>query len=350
MARNAVGAFVIPWHDCEVDGEAGTRPQDLMVGVCWSWHGDTVRLDGPQSILPLGSSLDGKRVHERMARRMSSARYGDDKSLDPPVWGPGFSVTDGRNVWSFSLITGAAGRGTLCFTLDGIPPRDRALWVLNADINADHMPVARTRSKARGVVCFTPGTRLSTPQGIRCVEDIVEGDLIDTKDNGPQEVLWRGERRISGAGLRAMPELAPVRLRRGALGVDIPDEPLLVSPDHRVVLTGPHARDLFNSDELLVAARDLIDGKTVTVQYGLRDLRYIHLALPSHQIVMANGVETESFDPQAAGLDSIPQDDRARLLDRLPDLEHSLASYGDPARRVLTLAEAQILRKDSHLL
>lgn len=346
MARGAFGAFVIPWLECELDGVAGAAPEAMMVGATWQWFGQALRLDGPLNVLPLGPSLGDDALRKRAAKSALKINgHGPDQHAEDDgelLFGPSFSVSDGRRHWRFSVIEGGA-RGPLCLTLDGVPPRDTALHVVEASLSS-----SRARSRpGKAVVCFTPGTLIDTPHGPRRVEEIEEGDLLQTKDNGPQEVVWRAERWISGARLQAMPELAPVRLGQGALGVDIPDAPLLVSPDHRVLLRGARAQALFNTSEVLVAARDLIDDRRVRVERGHRSLTYIHLALPSHQVVFANRVETESFDPVAAGLDHLGQDDRGRLLERLPDLMGDVHCYGAPARRVLTRAEAAILRADA---
>ena len=74
-----------------------------------------------------------------------------------------------------------------------------------------------------GVICFTPGTRIRTPDGLVLVEDLREGDRVQTKDDGAQEIMWKGSRRMTGACMFAMPHLRPVRIKAGALGVERPD-------------------------------------------------------------------------------------------------------------------------------
>ncbi|MCP4818938.1 MAG: Hint domain-containing protein, partial [Shimia sp.] len=165
------------------------------------------------------------------------------------------------------------------------------------------MDVLNTRAAGEsrsGVICFTPGTVIATPQGPRKIEDLREGDCVQTRDNGAQPVQWIGSRRMTGARLFAMPKLRPIRIRAGALGIDRPDQELVVSPDHRMLVRGAAAQALFNSDEVLVAARDLVNGSTVAVDHALREVTYVHLLLPGHEILWANGVESESFHPASA--------------------------------------------------
>ena len=79
----------------------------------------------------------------------------------------------------------------------------------------------------------------------------------------------------------------------------------------------------------------------------MREVTYIHLMLPRHQIVWANGVETESYHPANAALSTLETQDRKRLLRMLPELEYDLNSYGAYARRNLSASEAAILMHDA---
>jgi hypothetical protein len=200
---------------------------------------------------------------------------------------------------------------------------------------------------SNGVICFTPGTRISTPDGPREVETLRPGDEVLTRDNGPQEIQWTGSRRMSGARLFVMPGLRPIRFLPGALGIERPDQELLVSPEHRLLIKGRTAQALFNTSEVLVAARDLVNDDTIQVDKNLREVTYVHLLLPSHQVIWANGVETESFHPASADLTSLSEMDRKRLLAHAPELESDPNLYGAFARRILSKSESAILRYDA---
>jgi hypothetical protein len=188
---------------------------------------------------------------------------------------------------------------------------------------------------------------IQTPSGARRVEDLREGDKVQTKDNGAEEVCWIGSRRMTGARLFAMPHLRPIRIGAGALGIERPDCELVVSPEHRMLVKGGAARALFNTPEVLVSARDLVNGSSIAVDRQLREVTYIHLLLPRHQILWANGVETESYHPANAALSTLGDGDRARLLAMLPELESDLNSYGAYARRNLSRSEAAILQHEA---
>jgi hypothetical protein len=194
------------------------------------------------------------------------------------------------------------------------------------------------------VICFTPGTAIRTASGSVPVESLRPGDRVQTRDDGEQDVLWTARSHLSGARLHVAPSLRPIRFRAGALGIGRPERDLLVSPGHRMLVKGAPAATLYNTPEVLVAAGDLVDGHAVAVDHLLREVTYVHLLLARHQIVWANGLETESFDPCPAALGSLEAPDRAALLDLVPGLADDAAVYGGPARRCLSAAEAAILR------
>lgn len=68
---------------------------------------------------------------------------------------------------------------------------------------------------------------------------------------------------MSGARLFAMPELRPIRIHAGAVGMEIPDEDLLVSPQHRMLVTEAVAQSLFDTSEAFVMMKDLINGYSI---------------------------------------------------------------------------------------
>ena len=163
-----------------------------------------------------------------------------------------------------------------------------------------------------GVICLTSGTRIRTPEGSRLVQDLRKGDMVQTKDNGAQEIVSKDARRMTGASMFAMPHLRPIRM--GALGVERPDEELFVSPSHRMLIQEDEVMAMFNTPEILVAAKDLINGKSVTVNVTVQEVKYIHLLLSNHQMLWANGVETQSFHPASAALKTLEGFDRKRRL------------------------------------
>lgn len=349
METSFRGTFVISWSQTEIDGLVDAPLSALTVGAVWSWRGETVRVDGPSGVLRLAATevdMTRRRCAAKMVRRLISAAQSDTTRLDDIVVSDApsddcFVVTNGFNSFTVTVIDAGQGVPPLLMFLDEVPPQNTELWVVHQAIQ-DHKRAAQG-TELGGVICFTPGTRIETPEGPRLVEELREGDFVQTKDNGAQEIQWIGCRRMSGARLFAMPHLRPVRIRPGALGPDRPDAELLVSPEHRMLLQGPVAQVLFNTPEVLIAARDLVNDRSILVDLAVREVTYFHILLPRHQIVWANGVESESFHPASAALSALSDVDRERLLKLNPVYEFQPHTYGDFARRSLTASETAIL-------
>ncbi|MFB9148781.1 Hint domain-containing protein [Roseovarius ramblicola] len=351
MGTGFRGTFVISWSQTELDGQRALAPQAMSVGMTWSWQGEAVRVDGPPNLLRLertqGEEVQRRRA-ARMVRRLVGAAISGRRDLghievDEAMRDLGFVVTDGLQSYTVTVIEVEGGAPPLLMFLDDMPPQDTEMWVVHHALDG----LQGTSPASGGVICFTPGTRIETPDGPRLVEELREGDRVQTRDSGAQEIRWTGSRRMTGARLFAMPRLRPVRLRAGALGSDLPDATLVVSPEHRVLVRGEVARSLFNTPEVLVMARDLINNDSISVDLAAREVTYIHLLLPGHEIIRANGVETESFHPASAALSTLTEADRARLLALDPDLGHEPHRYGGYARRCLSASEAAILRHEA---
>lgn len=347
------GTFVISWTQTETDGQQAADPRALVVGATWRWRGEAVRVDGPGNVLVLGGSGEAnadRKTAARAVRKLVGAAMGQDASTgapldghfdyDEPLMDAGFTVTDGRRSYTASIIETGPRRNALIMFLNELPPQGVELWVVHRALDVRQ---GRGSDAPQGVICFTAGTTILTERGLRLVEELKEGDRLLTKDDGMQSIRWVGRRRISGARLYAMPDYRPIRIRAGAFGEDDPREDLLVSPDHRMLLRGREAQALFNTDEVLVAARDLLQHRGVQRDLAAREVTYFHLLLDRHQIVWANGVETESFHPANTGLGAIEAAQLAELAQVLPGIEADPYTYGDYARRNLSASEAAIL-------
>jgi len=347
------GTFVISWAQTELDGQRSAPVSDLGPGRVWLWTGEAVRVDGPSGVLPLGTSEGEADLRRRAAltvRRLLISMQADTSRLDllalqEPLFDKHFVVTDGTTTWAVAVISTGAGRKPLLMFHGEFPPRLTELWVVRHNLDSGLQQEAT--EDAGGVICFTPGTMIQTADGPRDVAALREGDWVQTKDNGLTEILWLGRKDVTGARLMAMPALKPVRLKAGALDKDVPDAGLLVSPDHKIVLRGARARALFNQDEVLVTAKDLINDHAIFRDHSVRSVSYIHMLLPQHEVVFANGVATESFHPASAALATMQANERLRLFDRLPEIQGRPEAYGGFARRVLDKSETAILNHDA---
>jgi hypothetical protein len=355
MGTSFRGAFMVAWAQTTIEGSPAETELELAEGMSWSWHGRPLPLEGDGAALVLTASRDhgelrarAARVVQALLRRQASGPAGlapvtEDQSaaLDDtdPVFSGAFVVSDGSCFYTVVPIAVEEGAPPVLLFPDGMPAPRREHTIIAC---SNRTPV-RAPNDRPSVICFTPGTRLRTERGEVAIEDLDEGDRLLTRDDGPQDVIWSGHRRMSGARLFALPDQRPIRLRVNALGVDRPDEDLVVSPEHRVLVGGETPRDLWGETEVLVRAGDLVGDRGITVDHSLRETWYIHLMLERHQVVWANGVQVESFHPGYMGLETLSGLQRESLYDLRPELQDDPFAYGGPARRMLNRAEAAIL-------
>ncbi|MEO0502301.1 MAG: Hint domain-containing protein, partial [Pseudomonadota bacterium] len=116
--------------------------------------------------------------------------------------------------------------------------------------------------------------------------DLKVGDRVLTRNDGVQAVRWIGQSTV-----RAVGDFAPIRIRAGTLNNA---HDLVVSPDHRLFIYQRSDQLGAGRSELLVKARHLVNGDSVTVQDG-GFVDYFELLFDTHQIIYAEGIAAESM-------------------------------------------------------
>lgn len=200
----------------------------------------------------------------------------------------------------------------------------------NTFVNANNLTIENTN-----VVCFTRGTLIHTADGDRPIETLAPGDLVWTADHGYQPIRWIGSVRVPALG-----DLAPIHFDAGALGNS---RPVGVSPQHRMLIADWRAELMFGEPEVLVPAKALLNDTTIRrVTGGM--VEYWHMLFDAHEIVMAEGILSESFHPGKQGLDALADAARAEILALFPDLaDQDFRAFGPTARPALTVRDARLL-------
>jgi Ca2+-binding RTX toxin-like protein len=149
----------------------------------------------------------------------------------------------------------------------------------------------------RVVPCFTPGSLVATPHGRKPVEDLKIGDLVDTRDHGPQPVRWIGKRFMTAGALALTPHLQPVVMRKDSIAPGVPDRDMKVSPQHRMLVESNAAQLLLGEDEVLVKAKHMIHKPGISQVAALEGITYIHVMFDQHEMLLVDNAWTESFQP-----------------------------------------------------
>ena len=191
------------------------------------------------------------------------------------------------------------------------------------------------------IPCFTPGCLILTLGGERAVETLAVGDLVMTRDHGYRPIRWVGRRDLSTQDLVENAAFYPIFIPKGALGPNVPERDMLVSPQHRVLMCGPKAEILFAEHEVLVAAKHLVGFEGIC-QASPNEISYIHIMFDEHEIVRSDGAWTESFQPGIQTVGSLHSAQQKELMALFPELDQSLQDYS-AARRSLKAHEARAL-------
>ncbi|MGQ3487647.1 Hint domain-containing protein [Roseovarius pacificus] len=200
------------------------------------------------------------------------------------------------------------------------PPRDQQL---SFDTFSPDPPV---------FPCFAAGTLIETDTGPLPIEIIRPGDMVRTLDHGLQPVRWAGRRTVPGRG-----PMAPVEISAGALGNW---RKLVVSPQHRMLVEDWRAEMYFGQPQVLVAAVHLVNGDTIR-QVPRRRVCYVHLAFDRHEVIMAEGIPSESLYLGALAQEALSTAERAEIAALFPELTGS----AKPAPNALAFAARRCLRR-----
>nr|WP_294560768.1 Hint domain-containing protein [uncultured Rhodopila sp.] len=135
--------------------------------------------------------------------------------------------------------------------------------------------------------CYAEGTAILTADGEKNVEDLRERDQVIVLTGGeqsPRPVKWIGHSVIDLAH-HPRPDLAaPIRIMQDAIGPGRPHRDLLVSPDHCLFIDGR-----------LIPAALLVNDMSIVQENSLSSIKYFHVELDRHAILLAEGLAAESY-------------------------------------------------------
>ena len=220
--------------------------------------------------------------------------------------------------------------GTLSITADSDLGDTLFTYTMSDGTNSDTGYVTLST-----IPCFVSGTLILTKDGERPVDELAIGDLVVTHDDGLQPVRWIGTRTIP-----ATENFAPIDIAENALGQH---RRLMVSPQHRVLIRDSLAALLFGEEEVLIAAKDLVNDRSIRRRAGGM-VTYVHVMFDRHQVVFSEGLATESFLPGPQTKDCFEEAVMEEICAIFPELDPPTGQgYGPAARRTLRRFEAQVL-------
>jgi Ca2+-binding RTX toxin-like protein len=185
-----------------------------------------------------------------------------------------------------------------------------------------------------GVVCFTTGSQIRTPDGDRPIEELKVGDLVETLDGGPQPIKWIGTSHYDEAALIENPKLRPIVVSARVFGAE---RDLVVSRQHAFLLP---------EEDLLARAIQLVKMNVagVRIAHGRKRVTYHHIMFEKHELIYSEGIATESMYPGPQALRALCPEAMESLLRVFPEFkgietrECAEAAYGPTAREMIDMS------------
>ncbi len=184
------------------------------------------------------------------------------------------------------------------------------------------------------ITCFSSDTQILTEHGNLPIEALQVGDKVVTMDHGLQPIRWIGARTVTGKR-----EFAPIHITAGTLGNS---RDLRVSPNHRMLISDWRAELLFGQTQVLVAAKDLVNGDTI-YRAPVDEICYMHLLFDQHEVIYAEHSPSESFLPSELSLSGQELETQEEILKLFPELRGEGMGYFETARRTLRSYESKCL-------
>lgn len=305
----------------EIDGDSGFIGITVYADAAAFSAGTALYTYGPQNpgqTADVQSSVDG--LGDNYIRFNANVLVSSDTgapSLSSLFVAPGSGIANGNTIFDHHTDIDLNGDGTV----DPAPSLEDGNGEFNIGTSV--------------VVCFTKGTLIETASGEKPVEALAAGDLLRTLDHDFQPIRWIGSVRHPALGA-----LAPVMIPKGVLGNQ---RDLMVSPQHRMLLTGWRAELFFGESEVLATAKSLInDRDIIRVEGGF--VEYFHILFDNHEIIFAEGAPSESFYPAAMGAQALSSETRDEILTLFPHLGATdFEGYGASARASLKFKEAALI-------
>lgn len=166
--------------------------------------------------------------------------------------------------------------------------------------------------------CFTAGSFIETPSGPVLIDDICAGDFVLTQSGKAEQVKWVGKTTRIARG-----KFAPIEIAPNTLGKH---DAICISPQHRVVVSDARAELFTGMPETLVAAKHLVNDRTIKVKADGQTVTYIHLLFETHQIVIVNGLASESYYPGPETMRGFDKSTQDEILELFPQLD--VTGYG----------------------
>jgi autotransporter-associated beta strand protein len=201
-----------------------------------------------------------------------------------------FGAGDIIQIDNFTETSPAFYLGNLLFlhgTVGGDPtPQDFALDL--PGLTNFHVNVETINGVTDTIIaCYCRGTLIRTPRGERRIERLKIGDKVMTASGVARPIKWIGRRSYGGRFIMGRKGVLPVCIKAGALGANVPQRDLWISPHHAMYFD--------EAGGTLIEAKDIVNGTTIVQAKRVDKVEYFHIELDAHDVIIAEGAASETF-------------------------------------------------------
>lgn len=322
----STGADPAGWVVIEPGDTAGTETADDIIQV----GGGKLVFSGGDS--PTTGSVEQTITGLPIGKEATfSADYGENASGTDDV-SVRFQILDGSGNVIFEEDVTTIGT-TVNFTFTTTVPT-YTIRISDTSPSAGIGRDATVDNVSLDVACFVSGTQIHTENGDFPVEDLKVGDQVLTADGSYQTIRWIGHSQVPIGAHPSNENLRPIRIQAGALGSSLPVRDLLVSPQHRMLVRSKIAQRMFDTPEVLVAAKKLLPLSGVCVDRDVENVSYFHIAFDKHEVIFAENCPTESFYPGPEAMNALSDEARAEFSALFPQIHASDAQTPISARPI----------------
>ncbi len=318
----------------------GYAPGSLSIGATFSLSGSyspyTDRLNFEIDDAASGNTIGfGGNSHIDNGVLFDGDRYADETGDDATQTGSvisfdGTTTIDSGSIYleqSFTLTKPGGGsisvyQVEIDGTLAGFIVSEQLVEGVNYNYSSSNVQPfnAPTYANLVDVLCFTRNTLIATDTGEVDVQSLQVGDLVQTAYNGLQPIRWIGKTTVSPADLEATQKLRPIKIAKNALGQNLPKRDLIVSRQHRMVISSTIVQRMFGEESVLIGANKLVGLPGIQIDTGTDTVEYFHVLLDNHEVLFAEGAPTESFYTGAQGLSTLGQEAREEIELLYPEI------------------------------
>ncbi len=172
---------------------------------------------------------------------------------------------------------------------------------------------------------FAHGTVIQAEHAPIAVEDIQPGDKLRTLQGDNAEVLWIGSSTI--APNETGRETPLMRVMPDSFGMGRPSAFVTFGPAARLLQTPHHLRATQTDTPMLSHMSEFADGTNVIEVSPPAPIRLFHVCLDRHAVINAGGLAMESFHPDLALAQNLPQSVCDLFLSMFPRID-ALTDFG----------------------